>query len=62
MKTLVLFRLLREKVVHLAPHVLCPVSFLNPYLHNGLAHPNQMDKSISNFGGIWCTFSFLLHF
>ena len=35
---------------------------LNPYLPSGSVHPNQLDESISNFRGVWCTFSFLFYF
>ena len=34
----------------------------NPYLPNGLFHPHQLDESILNFRGVWCTFSFLFYF
>ena len=30
---------------------------LYPYLLNGLVHPYQLDESISNFRGVWCTLS-----
>ena len=37
---------------------------INPFLPSGLVHPCpiscQLDKSISSFRGVWCTFSFLL--
>ena len=32
----------------------------NPYLPSGLFHPYKLDKSIFNFRGVWCTFSFYL--
>ena len=35
-------------------------NILNPHLPSGLSHPYQLDKSISSFRGVWCTFSFLL--
>ena len=34
----------------------------NPHLPSGPIHPNQLDLSISNFRGVWCTFSFLFYF
>ena len=34
----------------------------NPQLSNGPVHPYQLDESISNFRGVWCTFSFLFYF
>ena len=33
---------------------------LIPHLPSGPTHPYQLDESISNFRGGWCTFSFLL--
>ena len=35
---------------------------LNPHLPSGILHPYQMDKSISNFMGVWCTFYILILF
>ena len=35
---------------------------LNPHLPSGPVHPYQLDESISNFRGVWCTFSFLFYF
>ena len=35
---------------------------LNPYLLGGLFHPYELNESIFNFRGAWCTFSFLFHF
>ena len=35
---------------------------INPYLPSGDVHPYQLDKSISNFRSVWCTFSFLFYF
>ena len=35
---------------------------LNPHLPSGIFHPYQLDESISNFKGVWCTFSFLFYF
>ena len=32
---------------------------VNPYLSSGLFHPYILDEFIFNFGGDWCTFSFL---
>ena len=37
-------------------------SMYYPYLPNGLVHPYQLDESISNVRGVWCTFSFLFYF
>ena len=37
-------------------------NYLNPHLPSGPVHPYQLDKSISNFRGVWCTFSFLFYF
>ena len=34
----------------------------NPHLPSGLFHPYQLDGSILNFRGVWCTFSFLFDF
>ena len=34
----------------------------NPDLPSGPVHPYQLDESISNLKGIWCTFSFLFYF
>ena len=34
----------------------------NPHLLNGPVQPYQLDESISNFRGVWCTFSFLFCF
>ena len=34
---------------------------INPHLPSGLL-PHQLDKSISNFRDVWCTFSFLFYF
>ena len=28
----------------------------------GLVHPYHLDESISNFRGVWCTFSFFIVF
>ena len=33
----------------------------NPHLPSGSIHPYQLDESISNFRGVWCTFSFLFY-
>ena len=33
---------------------------LNPYLPSEPVYQNQLDESISNYRGVWCTFSFLL--
>ena len=33
-------------------------SVSNPHLPGGPVHPYQLDKSISNLRGLWCTFSF----
>ena len=35
---------------------------INPHLPSGPVHPYQMDESISNFRGVWCTFSFFIIF
>ena len=35
---------------------------INPHLPGGLVHPYQLDESISNFRGVWSTFSFLFYF
>ena len=35
---------------------------LNPNLPSGLVHPYKLDKSISNFRGLWCTNSFLFYY
>ena len=35
---------------------------LNSYMTNGLFHPNQLDKSISKFRGVWCIFLFWFYF
>ena len=35
---------------------------VNPHLPSEPDHPYQLDESISNFSGVWCTFSFLLYF
>ena len=32
------------------------------HLPSGLFHPYKLNASISNFRGVWCTFSFLFHF
>ena len=29
----------------------------NPHLPSEPVHPYQLDESISNFRGVWCTFS-----
>ena len=34
------------------------LSYINPYVPRGLVHPYQLDKPISRFRGVWCTFSF----
>ena len=34
----------------------------NPYLPSGLFHPYQMDESISDFRGAWCTVLCLFDF
>ena len=34
----------------------------NPHLPSGPVHPYQLDESISNFRGVWFSFSFLFHF
>ena len=31
---------------------------MNPHLPSGPVHPYQLDESIPNFRGVWCTFSF----
>ena len=35
---------------------------INPHLPSGLVNLYQLDESISNFKGVWCTFSFLFCF
>ena len=35
---------------------------INPQLPSGPVHPYQLDKSISNFRAVWCTYSFLFYF
>ena len=37
-------------------------SCMNPHLPSGPVHPYQLDESIYNFRGGWCTFSFLFYF
>ena len=37
-------------------------NLFNPHLTSGPVHPYQLDKSISNFRVVWCTFSFLFYF
>ena len=34
--------------------------YINPYLPSGLFHPCQLDKSISKFRAVWCTFSIFI--
>ena len=29
---------------------------INPHLPSGPVHPYQLEESISNFRGVWCTF------
>ena len=36
--------------------------YFNPHLPSGPIHPYQLDESISNFRGAWCTFSVLFYF
>ena len=36
--------------------------YIYPYLPSGPVHPYQLDESISNFRGLWCTFLFLYYF
>ena len=38
------------------------VRFYLTYLPNGPIHPYQLDGSISNLRGVWCTFSFFILF
>ena len=38
------------------------ISMINYFLNHGLFHPYQLDKSISSFRGVRCTFSFLFYF
>ena len=35
---------------------------INPQLPSGPVHPYQLEESISNFRGVWHTFSFLFYF
>ena len=35
---------------------------INPHLPSGPVHPYQLEESISNFMGVWCTFSFVFDF
>ena len=35
---------------------------INPHLLSGPVHPYQLDKSISNFRGVWWTFSLFSYF
>ena len=34
---------------------------INPHLPSGPVHPYQLDESIFNFRGAWCTFSVLFY-
>ena len=38
------------------------LSLINLHLLSGPVHPYQLDESISNFRGVWCTFSFVFYF
>ena len=41
----------------------CKAPFEMRFLFNyGLFHPNQLNEPMSNFRGVWCTFSFLFYF
>ena len=35
---------------------------INPHLPSGPVHPYQLDESVSNFMGVWCTFPFLFFY
>ena len=49
----------------LTPHVQQPgrnAANINPHLPSRPVHPYQLDESISNFRGVWFSFSFLFYF
>ena len=44
------------------PFILLNRLKINLHLQSGLFHPYQLDKFISIFRGVWCTFSFFIDF
>ena len=49
---------------HLSANVFLDILFteLNSHLPSGPVHPYRLAESISNFRGLWCTFSVLFYF
>ena len=51
-----------SKTAYVLIQKIAALSNFNPHLPSGPVHPYQLDESISNFRGVWCTFPFLLYF